>query len=62
MGRPQRAARRIGDGAFAVLAMIVVGCTSVTGGDASVAPVPYSLGRRPVSTLVIWRGMNFSTC
>ena len=25
-------------------------------------PSPYSFGRRPVSTLVIWRGMNFSTC
>ena len=26
------------------------------------SPAPYSLGRCPVSTLVIWRGMNFSTC
>jgi len=26
------------------------------------SPVPYSLGRTPSITLVIWRGMNFSTC
>ena len=26
------------------------------------SPLPYSFGRIPSITLVIWRGMNFSTC